>query len=126
MTLAAHEPFSTTVRKEGDVAVFELHGELDATTAWRLERYVDAALAAGDHDVVFDLEHIAFIDSAGIGAVIEAYLRVRDLGGQLAIKSPSLFAEQTLELSGVTRLVEIVSDASFHSRAYRGFRLSDD
>jgi anti-anti-sigma factor len=123
VALAAHEPFSTTVRKEGDVAVFELHGELDATTAWRLERYVDAALAAGDRRVIFDLEHIAFIDSAGIGAVVEAYLRVRDLGGHLAIKSPSLLAEQTLELSGITRLVEVVSDASFHSRAFGGAQL---
>ena len=115
MALAAHEPFSTTVRKEGDVAVFELRGELDATTAWRLDRYIDAALEAHEREVVLDLEHVAFIDSAGIGAIVGAFVRLRDAGGTLVLTSPSIFAEHALELGGVTGVVQIVSDPSFHS-----------
>jgi anti-anti-sigma factor len=106
VALAAHEPLSATVRKEGEVGSSSPTVRLDATTAWRLDRYVDAALEAGEHHVVLDLEHVAFIDSAGIGAIVGAFRRLRATGGALGLISPSVVAEHTLEFAGITRLVK--------------------
>lgn len=110
----AHEEFSTIVRREDDVTILELHGELDATTAGRLDTCLEGALMAGARRVSLDLQHVAFIDSAGIGAIVGAFIRLRDLGGRLTVRSPSLPAEHALGIAGVLRLLSAQADIGEH------------
>jgi anti-anti-sigma factor len=114
VTTAAQEPFSAVVRRDGDQAVIELHGELDASTASRLDAYLDGALDSGERRIVIDLQHVAFIDSAGIGAIVRCLKRVREAGGDLTLLSPSVVAQHTLDVSGIADLVTIVTDPVFH------------
>ena len=56
-----------------DRTVVRLEGELDASTAPRLVACFDDLLARGVTDIVVDLGRVSFIDSTGLGVLVNAY-----------------------------------------------------
>lgn len=107
---ATYEPFSATIRRVGDITIFELEGELDASSATNLAQAVETALTAGELHVVVDLAHVAFIDPTGIAALLDAHVQAADLGGRLRVQCPSVPAAHALETAGVAHLLEISAD----------------
>jgi anti-sigma B factor antagonist len=84
-------------------------GELDIATVDTLRRRLTAVAA----DAVLDLSEVTFIDSTGLGAVIEADRLARERGGRLAIIAPRGTAASSLfTLTGVRRRLAV-----FESRA---------
>lgn len=64
-------------------AVLRPEGELDAFTATPFRRAIaDMATSAR---LVIDLSEVAFIDSAGLGALVGGIRRTRELGGQVSV-----------------------------------------
>ena len=69
-------------------ARLELHGELDIGTAPVLEDAVDRALEDGCREVVLDLSGTTFLDSAGLGALINAAREVDARRATMSVHSP--------------------------------------
>ena len=65
-----------------DVAIF---GELDLATVDRVKAALAEAVAAGGQ-VVIDLRACDFVDSTGIGALVEVALRLHDQGRPLVLR----------------------------------------
>ena len=88
-------------------------GELDAFTVSRFRQEV-AQIAAGSH-VVIDMSAVPFLDSSGLGALIGAIRRVRELGGEVAVACNRPSVEHLLHTTGIDRIVtiaETVQDAA--------------
>ena len=88
-------------------------GDLDAFTVSGFRQEV-AQLAAGSH-VVIDMSGVPFLDSSGLGALIGAIRRVRELGGDVAIACNRPSVEHLLRTTGFDRIVtlsETVEDAT--------------
>jgi anti-sigma B factor antagonist len=60
----------------------KLTGSLDTATAPELERQLAPALTAAVKDVVFDLEHLKFISSAGLRIFSVTRKTLKERGGQ--------------------------------------------
>ncbi|HLI00166.1 MAG TPA: STAS domain-containing protein [Acidimicrobiales bacterium] len=86
-------------------AVCRLQGDLDTYTAPRLRQAL-AALASAPRLVV-DLSDVAFIDSAGLGALVGGIRRAQDAGGATAVvcRRPALV--RLLEMTGFERLAPV-------------------
>jgi anti-sigma B factor antagonist len=100
--------------------VFHVEGNLESENLTRFRASV-AALRAG-HDVVFDLRDVAFVDSAGLGALIGAVRRVRENGGDAVICRPRPSVRRALHLTAIDRSVSVVgsfaeAELSFLGRA---------
>jgi anti-sigma B factor antagonist len=80
-------------------------GELDGFTVSRFRQEV-AQLAAGSQ-VVIDMSGVPFLDSAGLGALVGAIRRVRELGGQVAIACNRPSVERLLRSTGLDRIVTL-------------------
>lgn len=82
-----------------------LSGDFDAAGAPEF-REVTATLM-GAPAVVFDLDGVPFMDSAGLGALIAAVRRLRDNGGQSVVccKRPAVL--RLLRSTGLGRVVPI-------------------
>ena len=80
-------------------------GELDAFTVSRFRQEV-AQVAAGSQ-VVIDLSGVPFLDSSGLGALIGAIRRVRELGGEVAVACNRPSVERLLRTTGFDRIVTI-------------------
>jgi anti-sigma B factor antagonist len=51
---------------------------------------------------------MTFIDSTGLGVIVGTLKRLREGGGDLVLRSPSRSTRKVLEITGLTRIVEIV------------------
>jgi len=57
--------------------------------------------------VLFDLAHIEYIDSSGIGAILKFMKELRDRGGDLKLCTLQPAVLRIFELVGMPRLIEI-------------------
>lgn len=96
------------LREEGSVTVCCVEGNLEYLTVSQFRTTV-AQLPAGHH-VVFDLTGTTFIDSAGIGALIGAIRRAREMGSDAAVCGLRPSVLRVLNLVGLPRVVSIVDN----------------
>jgi anti-sigma B factor antagonist len=72
-------------RSEGEWTVLEVDGEIDLSTAPNLRSRVDQLIRDGVRSLVVDLEHVGFLDSSGLSALVAAMKHIEDVDGRLAI-----------------------------------------
>ncbi len=70
-------------------AVVRLIGDLDLATASQLRTALGGLVGRGVRTVTVDLAGLDFIDSTGLGVLFGALERLREHGGDLALRSPS-------------------------------------
>jgi anti-sigma B factor antagonist len=98
----------TTSRQTRSYVVLHVEGNLESENLTRF-RASAAALAAGSN-VVFDIRDVAFVDSAGLGALIGAVRRVRENGADAAICRPRPSVRRALHLTAIDRSVIVVDN----------------
>ena len=85
-----------TARFVGDIAVFDIEGELSINRSPipTLQDLAKAQLAKGTRKVLFNFEKCDFVDSFGIDQLIATYTSAQNLGGKLKLTavSPRLLA----------------------------------
>ena len=99
--------FSITVEASDHGVVLGIKGEMDAATAHivgrALEAVVGRALEAGDqpdsHQVIVDLEHVTFIDSRGLLALLQGRARLAQRHIRLLIRKPQAQARRLFDLA---------------------------
>jgi anti-sigma B factor antagonist len=91
--------------------VLTLAGELDLATAPVLQERLDATLQGGAV-VVIDLSGLSFIDSSGLGMLVQAERRLRESGGQLVLVRGPRAAHRPFELTGLDSYFEFCDSPS--------------
>jgi anti-anti-sigma factor len=85
-----------------DGAWVRLTGELDAATAPRLERLLrEPRLQA--RVIVLDLRDLAFVDSSGVHAIVDASIRSRQAGQRMLLLRGRAGADRVFTLTGTAR-----------------------
>jgi anti-sigma B factor antagonist len=90
-----HEP--------GGTPVLALAGELDISSAPRLEAAVEGAVTERPELLVFELSELEFMDSAGIAVLIGASQQV----GSVTLRNPSPIVRRVLELTGLVQVLGV-------------------
>jgi anti-anti-sigma factor len=97
-------PFEVEVGElEHGVRMISVRGELDLSTAPRLEGPLDGAVDGGEGSVLIDLSRCEFIDSTGIALIVRARQSL-DGGGNgraLVICSQNEQVRRVLEITGL-------------------------
>jgi len=90
------------------ILVMEITGALVVgDEANRLRARLRQMLADGTGQLILDLSHVIYIDSAGLGAIVAGYTTARNLGGSLKLaKIQPQFREQ-LNVSKLTTIFEV-------------------
>ncbi|WP_433435432.1 STAS domain-containing protein [Nonomuraea sp. CA-141351] len=88
--------------------VIGLRGELCTTTAADFARAVDGLLADWPAAVVVDLSRLAFCDLEGVGALIGADRRARELGGRLVLAGVQDQCARLLRRTGLDHIFPIL------------------
>jgi anti-sigma B factor antagonist len=84
-----------------------LLGELDLSTAPQLREELLRLTDGGGPEIVVDLSELAFIDSTGLSVLITGLKRVRQQGGEMALRSPSPNTRKVLEITGLHEVFSI-------------------
>jgi anti-sigma B factor antagonist len=102
---AMHEPFDIHVDRVADRATLAIGGELDVGTAPELRGAVGELLGSGVRHAIFDLGHVTFADSSGLGALVWAVHRFAAAGGDVRVERLSPTVERVVEVSGLRDLL---------------------
>jgi anti-anti-sigma factor len=96
---------TTTSGPAGGAMEIAPAGEIDVDTAYGIREAVAAQLAgARPGRIELNLEHVTFIDSVGISALVSAAQLARVSGVELVIIRPSRFVHRQLWITGLLGL----------------------
>lgn len=89
----------------GGVVILKLQGKLNMVSAPRLREEILSMIAAGNSRVAVDLANVNFIDSSGLGALINGLKSTRQAGGDLRIAAPTEQVRLVLELTNIDKVL---------------------
>lgn len=98
--------------KHGPVTVVAVAGNLDASTAPKLNDYFNNALESGAIKIVVDLTELSYTSSAGLRVLLNTTKDARKKGGDLRIASVQPAVTKVFELSGFTSILKFFPDVA--------------
>jgi anti-sigma B factor antagonist len=107
------QPVVAAVEQRGEAIVVRLAGELDLYNADDARAAIGEAAAQNPGRVVVDLSQVTFVDSTGLGVLVEGRTKLENRRA-LLLAAPQMETRRALEVSGLDRYLpvhETVDDA---------------
>jgi len=95
--------------REG-VVVLSLKGRLTVGEASAVREQVSAVATAGSVNVLLNLEHVEYIDSTGLGAMVICFTSLKKAGGALKLVNPNKRNVELLLLTKLHTIFEVFAD----------------
>ncbi len=111
-----------SIRRIGSVVIFDLFGRITLGDGDKLlQDALTNELAKGSKHILLNLAGVRYVDAAGIGQFVDAYIRARACGAVVKLLKPSNIAYVILTLTKLATVFEIHQDqnealVSFGSR----------
>jgi anti-anti-sigma factor len=102
-------PFEVTIEEHAGAVHARLAGELDISSAPRLEEVLGRVEADGPPLLVLDLSGLDFMDSTGLRLLIGADARARGAGRRLVLIQGNEMVQRVLRLTRLDERLEIVA-----------------
>jgi anti-anti-sigma factor len=119
----------TNVEKPVAVSIIQIIGDVNSATAGELQKKVSEVIASGARNLIFDLEQVPYMSSAGLrvflktfqtlressssGKEKDAYQKIADgsyRAAHLKLLNPTSKVQEILKISGFDMLVSIEHD----------------
>ena len=101
-------PFGVTIERRDSAVHLALSGELDISTAPRLEDDLHRVEAERPELIVLDLRDLSFLDSTGLRLLIMADARAKEDGRRLAIGRANDMVQRVLHITRLDERLEVV------------------
>lgn len=96
------------VKESGAVCVLKLKGRLVSGEAInQFENAFQQTLASGHNFLIVDLEALPYVDSSGIGSLVNALRQANKAGGTVKLVNPAPFVAKTLKMVGILTLFSV-------------------
>ncbi len=100
-------PLEITQRETNGIYLLALKGRLAlGLESNGLRTMIDDLLASGATRIIINLEHVDYVDSAGLGALIELHRKTKAKGGSLKLCHLGPKLKQALEIARLLPLFE--------------------
>jgi anti-sigma B factor antagonist len=100
-------PLEITQREMNGIYLLALEGRLVlGQESSGLRSMIDNLLASGVTRMVINLEHVNYVDSAGLGALIEVHRKTKAKGGNLKLCNLGPNLKQALEIARLLPIFE--------------------
>jgi len=110
----------------GDVRILRIVGAFDHGDVAALVAEVERAIDANRPRVVVDTEHLRFIASVGVGALLQARQRLWQHGGDLVLARPPELARKVIDVLGLEGVLPCADlDAAVERVASRDVAAAD-
>jgi anti-sigma B factor antagonist len=109
---------SFTIRKQQDITIVEVEGQLIVGNRQELKQRVLDELDSGARKVLVDFSRTGYIDSSGLGVLVSLAKRLRDDGGELRLANLNDDLRTLFELTKLDTLFPI---ADSRERALESF-----
>ncbi|WP_147633360.1 anti-sigma F factor antagonist [Turicibacter sanguinis] len=106
---------------EGQVLYVNLNGELDHHTADQLRSRLNSVMSESRiQHIVFNLKHLDFMDSSGIGIILGRYNQLKSVNGTVMVIGMKPLVKKVFELSGLSQIIKVVENEKQITAIIRG------
>ena len=95
------------VRWEGQVAIVELTGEIDLHRAPAVHKALLGACEKKPTQLVIDMIEVSYLDSSGIGVLVEVFRRTNAYGGQFKLSGVGQRVRSVFEITRLDKFFKI-------------------
>lgn len=96
-----------SMRKQGDVTIVEVDGQLIVGNRQELKQRVLDELERGERKFLVDFARTGYIDSSGLGVLVSLSKKIREQGGALRLANLNDDLRTLFELTKLDTLFEI-------------------
>jgi anti-sigma B factor antagonist len=100
-------PLTFTTDQVDTVTVLDVAGEVDLDTVAALRAQADRALRDRPPELVLDLTGVDFLDSSGLGALLDLQRRLADEGGFLRLVIGTRHVRRVIDVTGMAAVLSI-------------------
>jgi len=109
------------IREHGKICTLTLKGRMvGGEPVGQFENALQSALRSGQIYLVIDLEAVPFMDSSGIGSIMNALRMSSNAGGSAKLVKPAPFIAKTFKLCGILSLFSVYETEAEAVAAYAG------
>src|SRR5690349_6156138 len=106
-------------RKKGDVVIVDFHGRLAAGVGDdMLPRLVDELLNDGNKKILLNLSEMDYIDSNGLGELVQSLKTSKRFGASLRLLKPQDRVAKTLRLTNLLPMFSVYDTESDALKAF--------
>jgi len=106
---------------ENQVLFVNLSGELDHHTSDQLRNRLNAVMGESQvKHIIFNLKHLEFMDSSGIGIILGRYNHIKTINGSVMVIGMKPLVKKVFELSGLSHIIKVIDDESKINEMIRG------
>jgi len=87
-----------------NIALLKLAGQIDSYTSEEITKIIDTHMDNGHFKIIVDLSNVDYLDSAGLGALINAKARLKKRTGDIRLVGLKGKAKEVFDLAGFTVL----------------------
>jgi anti-sigma B factor antagonist len=96
------------IRQSGKICNLRLKGQFKSgDPVLQFDAAVQSALSNGHVFFILDLEAVPYLDSSGIGAIVDAMRHSTKAGGNVKLLNPSTFVLKTFKMVGILNLFPV-------------------
>ena len=104
-------PLHVAERRAGPVVLLELRGRLVVDEGESvLREHVRSLVRSGQTSLLIDLGEVSYIDSGGVGTLIQMFREVTRVGGQFKLLHPTWCSTRVLGITHLATVFEIYED----------------
>ncbi len=89
----------TSLRREEDIPVLDVTGEIDIYTTPQFKEAVSAAIDQNKPAIVINMANVTYMDSSGFGTLLSATKRLRPLDGALYLSGCNEAIQRMLQIT---------------------------
>jgi len=105
---------------EPDVVVMEMHGRITTgSDSQKIEWGVTQLLKESQRKVIFDLAHVCYLDSSGVGIMMMCYARLKKAGGALYLVGAQGMVKEALAMTGVNKILPLYSTTTVAAKDFQ-------
>jgi anti-sigma B factor antagonist len=109
MTLGGENPNVKDIRSEGNATVVALQGEIDMHHTPGVHRALSDAYEKKPSRLVVNLEDVTYMDSSGIGTLVEALRKLKVYNGRLVLCGMNERVHSVFEITRLDQFFTIVA-----------------
>ena len=102
----AVQPFGVAWRSEGEWTVLDVRGDVDVYSSPVLRHHIVDRIQHGNSRIIVDLEHVEFLDSAGVAVMINGLRLATNSDGTLVLVQPGDQVRRMLRLTNLDQVLQ--------------------
>jgi len=106
---------------ENQVLFVNLNGELDHHTSEQLRSRLNEVMNESEvKHIIFNLKHLDFMDSSGIGIILGRYKHLVKTNGTVMVIGMKPIVKKVFDLAGLSRIIHVIEDETQVNEIIRG------